>query len=277
MMGTTQTSDRRLEPASAQHEIARQHEGCLRIGVRLRFGSAAEATHFLRALTSLLFGASTKVTATLATGAPRDDLTAEEIAERLTRGAIHKLRFALRLGEHAFAVELALLASEPGAVAIRAPFMSGLVTSRLWLQSDADVLAPIPLLALPTTTEGFAIDAAHALVGLALRCDGFKKAELTGEQSLSWNTTKPSDEAQPVRSTLRDAVWSTAISEGAVALWVTGLAPAPSPRAPEPGWWEQYDVLTRSPREALNELHAHLAAHFDIPFTWAIVDKIPAP
>ncbi|QNT70391.1 hypothetical protein [Defluviicoccus vanus] len=154
MMGTTQTSDRRLEPASAQREIARPHESGSRVGVRLRFGSAAEVTHYLRALTGLLLGASTKVTATLVTGALREDLTAEEIAERLTRGAVHKLRFALRLGEHAIAVELALQASEPGVVEIRAPFMSGLVTSRLWLQSDADVLAPIPLLALPTTTEG---------------------------------------------------------------------------------------------------------------------------
>ena len=124
MMGTTQTSDRRLEPASALREVARPHEGCSWIGLRLRFGSAGEATHFLRGLTSLLFGASTKVTATLATGAPREDLTAKEIAERLTRGAVHKLRFALRLGDHAIAVELALLASEPGAVAIRAPFMT---------------------------------------------------------------------------------------------------------------------------------------------------------
>ncbi len=278
MMGTTQSSDRRLEPASELREIARPHEGCSRVGVRLRFGSAAEVTHYLRALTSLLFGASTRITATLVTGAPREDLTAEEIAERLTRGAVHKLRFALRLGEHAIAVELALLASEPGTVAIRAPFMSGLVTSRLWLQSDADVLAPIPLLALPTTTEGLAVDAAHALVGLALRCDGFKEAEFTGEQPLSWNTTKPSDDAQPVRSTLRDAVWSAATTKGAITpLWVTGLPPPPSPRRPEPGWWEQYDVLTRNPREALNELHAHLAAHFDIPFAWTIADKTPAP
>jgi hypothetical protein len=278
MMGTTQTSDRRLESASALREVARPHEGCSWIGLRLRFGSAAEATHFLRGLTSLLFGASTKVTATLATGAPREDLTAKEIAERLTRGAVHKLRFALRLGDHAIAVELALLASEPGAVAIRAPFMSGLVTSRLWVQSDADVLAPIRLLALPITTEGLAVDAAHALVGLALRCDGFKEAEFTGEQTLSWNTTKLSDDAQPVGSTLRDAVWSTATSKGAITpLWVTGLPPALSPRRPEHGWWEQYDVLTRNPREALNELHAHLAAHFDIPFAWTIADKTPAP
>ena len=270
MMGTTQTSDRRLEPASALGEIARPHEGCLRVGVRLHFGSAAEVTHYLRALTSLLFGASTKVTATLVTGALREDLTAEEIAERLTRGAVHKLRFALRLGERAIAVKLALQGSEPGAVEIRAPFMSGLVTSCLWLQSDADVLAPIPVLALPTTTEGLSLDAAHALVGLALRCDGFKEAEFTGEQPLSWH-------AHPVRSTLLDAVWSAATRKGATTpLWVTGLPPAPSPRRPEPGWWEQYDVLMRNPREALNELQAHLAARFDIPFSWAIADKTTA-
>lgn len=270
---TLTTNERRLEPTSALREIARAE----RFDVRLRFESAAEASRYLRALTSLLVGASTKVTATLTTGAPREDLTAEEIADRLERAGINKLRFALRLGEHAIAVELALLGSEPGAVAIRTPFTSGPATARLWLQSDVDVVAPIAALALPTTAETLALDAAHALVGLALRCGGFEEAELTGDHPLSWNTSKQNDDAQPVRSTLRDAVWSTATSEGAVALWVTGLAPASKPHAPEPGWWEQYDVLTRSPREALNELHAHLAAHFDIPFTWAIVDKTAAP
>lgn len=267
------TNERRLEPTSALREIARAE----RFDVRLRFGSAAEASRYLRALTSLLVGASTKVTATLTTGAPREDLTAEEIADRLERAGINKLRFALRLGAHATAVELALLGSEPGAVAILTPFTSGPATARLWLQSDVDVVAPIAALALPTTAEVLALDAAHAFVGLALRCGGFEEAELTGDHPLSWNTTKPNDAAQPVRSTLRDAVWSTATSEGAVALWVNGLAPASKPRAPEAGWWEQYDLLTRSPREALDELHAHLAAHFDIPFAWAVVDKTAAP
>lgn len=266
-------NERRLESTSALREIARAE----RFDVRLRFGSATEASRYLRALTSLLVGASTKVTATLTTGAPREDLTAEEIADRLERAGINQLRFALRLSEHAIALELALLGSEPGAVAIRAPFKSGPATACLWLQSDVDVVAPIAALALPTTAEALALDAAHAFVGLALRCGGFEEAELTGEHPLSWNTTKPNDAAQPVRSTLRDAVWTTATSEGAVALWVTGLAPASKPQTPEPGWWEQYDVLTRSPREALDELHAHLAAHFDIPFRWGVVDKTAAP
>lgn len=270
---TLTTNERRLEPTSALREIARAE----RFDIRLRFGSAAEASRYLRALTSLLVGASTKVTATLTTGAPREDLTAEEIADRLERAGINRLRFALRLSEHAIALELALFGSEPGAVAIRAPFTSGPATARLWLQSDVDVVPPIAALALPTTAEALALDAAHAFVGLALRCGGFEEAELTGDHPLSWNTTKPNDAAQPVRSSLRDAVWSTATSEGAVALWVNGLAPASTPRAPEAGWWEQYDLLTRSPREALDELHAHLAAHFDIPFTWAIVDKTAAP
>ena len=245
---TLTTNERRLEPTGALREIARAE----RFDVRLRFGSAAEASRYLRALTSLLFGASTNVTATLTTGAPREDLTAEEIADRLARAAINKLRFALRLGEHAIAVELALLSSEPGAVAIRTPFTSGPATARLWLQSDVNVVAPIAALALPTTAEALALDASHAFVGLALRCGGFEEADLNGDHPLSWSTTKSNDAAQPVRSTLRDAVWSTATSEGAVALWVTGLAPASKPRAPEPGWWEQYDVLTRSPRVALD-------------------------
>ncbi|MCY1076840.1 DEAD/DEAH box helicase [Archangium lansingense] len=275
MMPSAQTrDDRRVEPASAPREIARAE----RFDVRLRFGVAAEASRYLRAITSLLFGGSTKVTATLTTGAPREDLTAEEIADRLSRGAIDKLRFALRLGERPLHIELALPASEPGAVALRAPFTNGPVTSRLWLQSDADVVAPVPALALPTTTEGLAIDAVHALVGLAVRCGGFHDAELAGEHPLTWNTTKPHDDAQPVRSALRDAVWSTAPqAEGAVALWVTGLPPPPKLRTPEAGWWEQYDVLTRSPRQVLTELHAHLATQFEIPCAWTILDITAAP
>jgi superfamily II DNA or RNA helicase len=275
MMSAAQPrNERRIEPASALRETARAE----RFDVRLRFGAAAEASRYLRTLASLLFGASTRVTATLTTGAPREDLTAEEIADRLSRGAIQKLRFALRLGEHPLNVELALPASESGAVAIRAPLTSGRITSRLWLQSDADVVAAVPALALPTTTEGFAIDAAHALVGLAVRSGGFQEAELAGERPLSWNTTKPDDAALPVRSTLRDAVWSTASeAEGAVVAWVSGLLPPPKPRTPDASWWEQYDVLTRRPREALAELHAHLTAQFDIPFAWTLTDISAAP
>jgi hypothetical protein len=262
------------KPTSALRAIAHAD----RFDVRLRFGSSVNASLYLSALTSLFFGASTKVTATLATGAVREDLSAEAIADQLARNAINELRFDLAFDERALHVHVARLASEPTSVLVRAPFTSRPATSRLWLQSDAVVVAPITVLALATTGEGLAIDAAHAFVGLALRCGGFKEAEFTGEHSLSWSTTTPGDDAQPVRSTLRDAVWSTAAqADGAVALWVTGLPSPPKPRAPEPSWWEQYDVLTRSPCEALTELHGHLARHFDIPFAWAIVDKTAAP
>jgi len=248
-----------------------------RFELRLRFRAAAEASCYLRALTSLLTGASTKVIATLPTGVSLEDLTTEEIADRLARGALSKLGFALPLGDHRPLVEAEILATEPAAVVLRAPFTSGPATSRLWLQSDADVLAPVAALALSTATEGFAVDAAHALVGLATRCGAFEEAELTGELRISWSTTKSSDDAKPVRSTLHDAVWSTANSDGVAELWVTGLAAPAKPRTPAPDWWEQYEVLTRGPREVLTELHAHLAVHFDIPFAWAITDKNGAP
>jgi superfamily II DNA or RNA helicase len=262
-------NERRVEPASTRREFARGEQ----FDVRLRFGAATAASRYLRALASLLFGASARVTATLTTGVLREDLTAEEIADRLSHGAIEKLGFALRLGERPLHVELVLAVSDPSVVALRAPFTNGPATSRLWLQSDADVVAPIPALALPTTTEGLAIDAAHALVGLAVRCGGFDDAELAGEHPLTWNTTKPNDAAQPLRSALRDAAWTTAAeAEGAVFAWVSGLPAAPQPRAPDAGWWDQYDVLTRRPREALTELRAHLAAQFDVPFAWTIVD-----
>lgn len=55
--------------------------------MRLRFGSATDAARYIRALTSLLFGMSIKVTATLRTGVSREDLTAEEIADRLARNS----------------------------------------------------------------------------------------------------------------------------------------------------------------------------------------------
>lgn len=270
VMRTAQTtSDRRVEPSNARGEVAAAE----RYEVRLRFGAPAEVARYVRALTSLLFGASTRVTATLTTGARRDDLSAEEIADRIGRAAIEKLRFALRFGEHPLHIELAVPTSEPGTVVVRAPFTRGPAGSRLWLQSDVDVVAPIPVLALPATAEGLAIDAAHAIIGLGIRSGGFKEGELAGEHPLTWSTTKLKDAALPVRSVLRDAVWSTGTeAEGAAALWVTGLVQPPKSHAPEAGWWEQYHVLMRRPREALHELEAHLAAQFEIPFPWALTD-----
>jgi hypothetical protein len=273
MMAAAQPrSERPIEPPSTARSAVPEGSDVL-----LRFGAVTEASHYLRALSSLLFATSTKVIAILTTGASREDFTAEEIADCLSRGAIERLRFTLRLHDRLLHVDLALLTSEPGAVLISVPFTSGPATSRLWLQSDTDVVAPIPALALPTTNEGFAIDAAHALVGLAVRSGGFREAEFAGEHPLSWHATKPSDAALPISGVLRDAVWSIASGgEGAIVAWVSGLLPPPKPRMPEAGWWEQYGVLTRGAREALTELHAHLAAQFDIPFAWAIVDGATA-
>lgn len=91
MRAATRTvNDRRLEPANAPDESVRAE----RLEVRLRFGSEAASSRYLRALTSLLFGASTKITATLTTGAPREDLDADEIADRIARNAIEKLGFS---------------------------------------------------------------------------------------------------------------------------------------------------------------------------------------
>lgn len=268
----------RAEPVTASPDVRLGLIGSPALETRLRFTAAAEAARYLGALTSLLFGSSTNVNATLTTGAPREDLTAVEIAERLSRNAIEKLRFGVRLGEHLLHVELVLLRSEPGAVAIRAPFTNGPAVSRLWLQSDPDIVAPITALALPTNGEGFVLDATHAFVGLAVRCGGFQEAELVGEHPVSWSTKQVSNNAQPVRSTLRDTVWSTSPhAEEAIDLWVTGLPPRPKPAAPEAGWWEQYDVLTRSAGEVLSELRAHLAVHFDIPFAWDILDLSTSP
>jgi superfamily II DNA or RNA helicase len=191
--------------------------------LRLRFRDSADARRYLCALTSLLLGSSLRVTAHLSTGARREDLTPDELADRIDRGVIEKLRVVVGLAERSLQVELAYLASEPVVVEVSAPFTNGPISSHLWLQADVDLGAPVAVLALPISAGGLAIEATHAFVGLALRCNGLDQADLVGEPGLCW--------AQPVRSTLRDAVWSTASSEGAVALWVNGLAPASKPRS----------------------------------------------
>lgn len=267
------SSERPSHPASP----ARSDAVAELFNVRLRFDVASQASRYLRALASLLHGASTKVAATLTTGATYEGLTCAEISDRLSHGTVQKLNFHLPIGRHPQNVEVALLPSQPGVVGIHAPISGAPARSRLWVQCDPDVVAPIPVLALPTTTDVFALGAAHALVGLAARSGGFRDAELIGEHPLTWTATKQDNAAQAVRSAVRDAEWSAGgYAEGAAVAWVSGLV-QPIRHAPDVGWWEQYHSLTRRPREALAELHAHLNAQFDIPFAWAIVDITAEP
>ncbi|MDP1917111.1 MAG: helicase-related protein [Myxococcales bacterium] len=259
------TGRREQEPAQAR-----------RASLTIRFGSPASAASYLKALTSLLAGASMKTSAWLKTGERRDALTTAEIASRIQSNSIGKLHFALR--KPATTLGLLVRPDQPTTVVVDIPLASGIADSTLWLQADVDVTAPLPSLALPLAHDGLAPDAVHTLVGLAARSGGLNEAELDGEHPLRWNTSRPSNDAKPVCGTLRDALWRIDPQpEGAVALWLTGLPPSPKRRPPEPGWWEQYDVLTRSPRESLTELHGHLSAHFDIPFAWSVVDTAPPP
>jgi hypothetical protein len=248
-----------------------------RSGLRVRFEMPAGSTRYLGALASLLFGASTKVTAVFRTGTVRDDLSAEELVDRLARSVVSQVRFEIPLGGRTLPVEVAASASSESEVALHASFASGQVITPLWLQADADVPTPIAALALQTTTDGLAFEAAHALVGLALRAGEFRDAEFDGEQLISWHTTKATGGAQPVHSTLHDALWTISAQYSDKAdLWVTGL-PAPELHQPQAGWWEEYDGLTRNPKESLTELHAHLVKHFEIPFPWALVEMGAAP
>ncbi|MFY9510344.1 MAG: DEAD/DEAH box helicase [Rubrivivax sp.] len=245
--------------------------------MRLRFDSPVSRTRYLCALTSLLFGASSKVTAVFHAGALRDDLTAEEIADRLVRGAVNELLFDATSGGRALPVAVGASAATDSDVHLRISFSAGPVVSHLWLQADADLAAPIATLALQTANNGFALDAAHAFAGLALRSGGFNDAELDGEHPVVWHASKTSDTARPVHSALHDAVWATSAQIiGKAELWVTGV-PIPVPRQPQAGWWEQYDELTRNPKESLTELQALLAKHFEIPFAWTLVDQGAAP
>jgi len=244
--------------------------------LRIRFVAELDASLYWRALASLLFGVSDRVIATLATGETREHFTLVEVADRLSRGTIAKLHFTVRLCEQRPSVELSV-DSTRREVAILAAFTSGHSTSRLWLQSDSEILAPTPALALPATSNGLTFEAAHALVGLAVRTGGFLEAELSGEHSYFWNATKQTESALPLRSDLRDAIWTVASdAESQVVAWVSGLH-APKPPTYDPEWWEQYEALTRQPSEQVSELHAHLSGRFNIPFAWTISDLAVAP
>jgi hypothetical protein len=176
------TEDLHAESATA----LKRHTHAGRFGLRVRFDSPQGCTRYLRALASLLFGASTKVTAELRTGTVRDDLSAEELADRLARCAVNQVRFEIPNGGRTFELAVAASASSDGEVALHTCFASGQLTSPLWLQADADVPTPIAALAPQTTNDGLAFEAAHALAGLALRSGSFKEAELNGEQQISW-------------------------------------------------------------------------------------------
>ncbi len=273
MTSALSREERRVDPGSAVRAVQPGPDE-----VRVRFGAPAEAVRYVRALASLCSGASAKVVATSAAGVPREDLTAEEISERLGRTGIVKLRFTLRIGGGSSALEIALRLPESTSVTIRVPLASRPATSRLWLQCDPDVVTPVPALALPTTDDGLALDAAHALVGLAIRCGGALGAELTGERAVVWSTTPPSPDALPLHGALRDASWVVgSASEGPPAAWVTGLPGASAPSEPDSSWRERLLELARAPRESLVELQAHLATVFDIPFAWHITDRSTGP
>lgn len=109
-MGTMLTSDdQRLVSTRMLREVARAE----RFDVRLRFGSAADANRYLRAVTSLLFGASSKVVVPLPPqldlfGA-EDEKTVErkeqlerlwELREHLTRDLAMLLHVAPGLVDH---------------------------------------------------------------------------------------------------------------------------------------------------------------------------------
>ena len=104
--------ERREEPPLEPSSELRKEEHAAPSSVCLRFGSSFSASAYLSALTGLLFSTSTNVIATLASGAPREDLTAAEIADLLARNAINTLHFDVRFGERTLHIDAALLALE---------------------------------------------------------------------------------------------------------------------------------------------------------------------
>jgi ERCC4-related helicase len=262
---TSGTSRRDLEHGRAQ-----------RVSLSVRFDSPGGGTGYLKALTSLLAGASLKASVWLKNGERRDALTAAEIAGRIQNNSVQRVQFTLR--NPSATIELLVPTEQPNTVVVDVPIANGRAESSLWLQGDVEVGSPLPSLALQLAHDGLASDALHALVGLAVRSGAFSMAELGGDHSLRWTKDRPDVDARPVCGTVRDALWVIdGQREGNVDLWVRGLPPATGARLPDAGWWEQFEALTRAPREALSELQAHLSRHFDIPFAWTIADGATAP
>jgi superfamily II DNA or RNA helicase len=250
--------------------------------LRIRFAGHRDAVIFARALLSLVTAEADDWELMLPGGSQRTDSSASSLDTRLRDGGIRGFRTSLRRFPSVGAIAVDLDESRPETVSITASWAVGVGAARVWLQCGPEHVTPLPVLALPITSSAFALDAAHAFVGLATACGGFTDAHLDVGRDLAWTTLKPGDDAVPLRSRCRGAVWTTAPdAEGPAVAWCTLSAPsAPAvfaTRDAESGWWERYDALCSRPHKSLDELRAHLARQFDIPFAWTIVDRSTAP
>lgn len=244
----------------------------------LEFEKADDARRCASAFLSLFSGASTGISATLTSGAVRVDLDVAEVAQRVVRGAVGKLGLQWAIGGETVPLEITLPASGEGHCVVATRYSEMLFGSRLWLQQDPEVTSSIPVLCLPCAAGGLALEAAHGLVGLAVRSGGFIRAELHGDRPLRWSGTRFGDAAVPLASRHQDSVWqSDAGADAGAIAWVQDSHPKAVKAAASAGWWEQYDTLLSPPGDALAELHAHLAAHFEIPFEWRICSVADAP
>lgn len=246
--------------------------------LRLRVDSAASASQLLCSLSSLLYGASTTLVVRSISGIRREDLDAQEIAQRLHADLVESLEFRLALdGEEA---TLRLASTEPGLLVLELPVVHARATGRCWLQCDPDVLTTPRTLCLATRSGAFTVEGIHGILGLATTLGAFQQATLEAADARPlgrWASSDPGDGALAIAPTLNDAIWTRAEDASTARLWFQPQASGDGPKSPDEAWWTTFDELTRAPQASLPELRAHLDTAFDIPWRWEIIDLATAP
>jgi ERCC4-related helicase len=252
---------------------------CAPSTLRLELVSSEHVAELQRSLSSLFFGSSNAVVVRSSSGIRREDLDAEEIAQRIAVGLVDSMEFRVELGGE----EAAVRVTSPGAglLSIELPVVLSRSTSRLWLQCDPDVLTTPRLLCLATHSNAFALDGLHGLLGLASSLGGLRQATLesaAADPVAKWATSDPSDGALPLVASLNQARWAPS-EDGpeAATLWFEPQVLDEDWQSPDESWWSTFDELVRAPRASMQELRVHLSRAFDIPWRWNIVDLATAP
>jgi hypothetical protein len=104
-MDSVSSAIEHLEPATSR--LSRPVSGLPnRCESLVRLATPLDAVRYVRALTSLLYGSSSKVIAKLESGKVRDDFSSKEVADRVGHGLIESIRFFLESMKWHFDIEL---------------------------------------------------------------------------------------------------------------------------------------------------------------------------
>jgi hypothetical protein len=249
------------------------------------------ATAFTAALASLLWNDDADIAAELAVGGRPGDAELSDVLRWNREGKLRELVFSQPAGgvtiRH-FVVERAV------SVQLEVSSAQGPAETH-WLQSDAAYLGPVPVLAVRLGEDGFALEACHGFVGLALRIGGLVGAEAkAGDDVLGQWSVEQGEGSIPVAARQADAVWLPAANGESAELWFRGPCEE-TIHFDAAEWRSRFDELTAHPvfadlRDCLSEcltqgglqwiiepLRDHLAtgSFMTVPQTGVVVALVP--